>query len=161
MQDDSGKRQVALRIADAASPQEGEAMRAWLGELLAIRQESGSSPHKALKAIAATGRHRVIWPLVKRLAAEIKRHGWDNRTKTAKFALSGAAVGLAFFGGQTAGLAALGTAIAVPIWVVLGAGAAFARVLYDELEHKRPVVKDATTGEVIKAVKGHDGVHNA
>ena len=55
-----------------------------------------------------------------------------------KLGLGGAAVGLAVFGGQGAGIAALGTAIGVPLWVVFGAGAAFLGVLYEEIADKKP-----------------------
>ena len=45
-------------------------------------------------------------------------------------------MGIALFGSQSAGIAALGTAIGVPLWVVLGAGAAFANSLIEELKRR-------------------------
>jgi hypothetical protein len=48
--------------------------------------------------------------------------------------MSGAVAGVALFGGKAAGIAALGTAIAVPLWIVLGAGGAFAGVLIEIIE---------------------------
>jgi hypothetical protein len=54
----------------------------------------------------------------------------------AKLGLSTAAVGVAIFGGQGAGIAALGTAIGVPLWAVLGSGAAFADVIIEEFGRK-------------------------
>ena len=56
---------------------------------------------------------------------------------------------IALFGGQGAGIAALGAAIGVPLWVVFGAGAAFAGVLYEEITGKRSSTK--TTYTVIDA----------
>ena len=77
-------------------------------------------------------------------ALKIKEAGWDNRSATARFGLGGAAVGLALFGSQGAGIAALGTAIGVPLWVVLGGGAAFANWLVEELS-RRPKAEEEKT----------------
>jgi hypothetical protein len=71
----------------------------------------------------------------------------------------GAAVGVALFGGQSAGIAALGTAIGVPLWVVFGAGAAFAKSLHSELGRKSATPPTEDPGKVIDAVKGDDGIH--
>jgi hypothetical protein len=47
------------------------------------------------------------------------------------------AIGLAAFGSQGAGVAALSTAVGVPLWVISGAGASMAGVLLDELNRKK------------------------
>jgi hypothetical protein len=51
--------------------------------------------------------------------------------------MGGMALGLAAFGSQGAGVAALGTAVGVPLWVISGAGASMAGVLLDELKRKK------------------------
>jgi hypothetical protein len=79
----------------------------------------------------------------------MKRLAWDDRGLNVRLGMGGAAVGIALFGGQGAGIAALGTAIGVPLWVVFGAGAAFLGVLYEEITGKaRP---QGTTYRVIDA----------
>lgn len=77
---------------------------------------------------------------MKMVGSEIKRLGWDERTQTQRLGLAGAGVGLALFGGAQAGIAALGTAIGVPLWVVTGGGAAFASLLIEEIN--RSLKKD-------------------
>ena len=72
------------------------------------------------------------------VARSFKALAWDNRGLAARLALGGAIVGVVFFGGQGAGIAALGTAIGVPLWVVFGAGSAFLGVLYDEIMRREP-----------------------
>jgi hypothetical protein len=52
-------------------------------------------------------------------------------------------------GGQGAGVAALGTAVGVPLWVVFGAGATFLGVLYEEITRKKP--NKSTSYQVIDA----------
>jgi hypothetical protein len=79
----------------------------------------------------------------------MKRLAWDDRSVKARFGLSGAAIAALAFGGQGAGIVALGTGIGVPLWVVFGAGAAFLGVLYEEITDKKEEHK--TTYTVIDA----------
>lgn len=155
------RQQIAIRIAGGTSPAEREALASWLRQLLELRAASLPAFYKARDAMAATLNRDVIWPVVKTLAKETKRLGWDERTTTARFGLGGAATGIALFGGQTAGLAALGTAVAVPLWIVFGAGAAFARVLYDELAQASAAASIERSDKVLDARKDADGVHRA
>ena len=133
MSSESEQRSVALRVASSASVQEREALLLWMVGLLQIRESSLTNVQKAKQALQLTSRSKVVWPAVKILGQEVKRLGWDERGIKSRFGIVGAGIGLALFGGQGAGIAALGTAIGVPLWVVLGAGAYFAPVLIEEL----------------------------
>jgi len=136
--DESEQRAVAVRIAASATETEREALLQWMVALLQIRQSTLSSVQKTKQALQLTARSKVIWPIVKMLAKEVKRFGWDDRGIKSRFGIAGAGIGLALFGSQGAGIAALGTAIGVPLWVVLGAGAYFAPVLIEELSKLLP-----------------------
>lgn len=138
---------VAVRIAATASEQEREALLRWMLQLIKIRESGVSSVQKAKQAIQITSQSKVIWPVAKILGQEVKRLGWDERGTKSRFGIVGAGVGLALFGTQGAGIAALGTAVGVPLWVVLGAGAYFAPVLIEELrkhisESRQPKQKE-------------------
>jgi hypothetical protein len=104
---------------------------------------------KARRAIELTAESKVIVSIVKMTFMELKRIGWDERGIKARGAIVGAAIGLLAFGSQGAGIAALGTAIGVPLWVVFGAGGAFLALLYEELTGRKP----RTTYTVIDAEK--------
>jgi hypothetical protein len=52
------------------------------------------------------------------------------------FLLAGAAAGFAAFGSEAAGLAAMGSAVAVPLWLVTSAGSTMLGVVLDELRNK-------------------------
>jgi hypothetical protein len=93
---------------------------------------------KAKQAVSLTVNSKIVWPTVKILARELQRLGWNDRSWAARLGGIGATVGIAVFGGQAAGVAALGTAIGVPLWVVLGSGAAFAGVLVEEFTRQKP-----------------------
>ena len=143
------QRQLAVRIAENANATEKEAIRQWIDRLLVVRASELSSLKKAKLAISVTADSQVVLPTVKIIGREMKRLAWDDRSVKARFGLGGTAIALAAFGGQGAGIVALGTGIGVPLWVVFGAGATFVGVLYEEITGKKADPK--TTYNVIDA----------
>ena len=137
-QDPDKQRQIAVMIVSSANAAEKEALRIWIERLLALKASNLPTAQKAKRAITLTAESKVVVPSVKIIARETKRLAWDERGLKGRLGLGGAAIGAAMFGGQGAGIAALGTAIGVPLWVVFGAGAAFAGVLYEEITGKKP-----------------------
>ena len=137
-QDPDKQRQIAVKIVSSANAAEKEALRSWIERLLALKASNLPTAQKAKRAITLTAESKVVVPSVKIIARETKRLAWDERGLKGRLGLGGAAIGAAMFGGQGAGIAALGTAIGVPLWVVFGAGAAFAGVLYEEITGKKP-----------------------
>ncbi len=150
LENSSGQRQFATHIAATVSEAEGAALHAWAGQLLAIKQSHEPAMVKAKRAIDLSRRSEIILPVLKMLGQEVKRRAWDDRSTAGRLGIGGAAAGLALFGGQGAGIAAFGTAIGVPLWVVLGSGSAFAGVLMDELITKKKA-NPMTTYTVIDA----------
>lgn len=148
------QKQLAVKIASHATTDEKQALRLWIEKLLELRGSNLSAVEKAKKALHITSSSRVVLPSVKLLARETKRHAWDDRGLKGRLGLGGAAVGIALFGGQAAGVAALGTAIGVPLWVIFGAGASFVGVLYEEITGHKPPAK--TSYEVIDAERQDD-----
>jgi len=147
MNKETGERVIAVRIVEGASPSEREALLYWMIRLLQIRDSKLSQLQKARQALLLTKRSEVIWPILKLLAAELKRFGWDERSNKARAGLLTAGGALALFGTQGAGIAALGTAIGIPLWIVFGAGAYFATGFIQELvdripEAERPIFED-------------------
>jgi len=83
----------------------------------------------------------------------LKELGWDNRGLSGRLGIATAIGTVVIFGGQGAGIAALGTAIGVPLWVVFGAGAAFLGEIYERFTGKRRL---ETTDTVIDAKRKRD-----
>lgn len=151
MTDESEKqRQVATYVAANTTDVERAALMHWARQLLEIRDSDLPATKKASEALRLTARSKVIWPSAKIIGREVKRHAWDERSLKGRMGLGAAGIGAAIFGGQGAGIAALGTAIGVPLWVVLGAGGAFAGMLIEELSGKK---NPKTTYTVIDAEK--------
>lgn len=149
-------RQLAITIAAKASEVERTALEKWGNDLLRIRDSDIDTLEKATQAISLTLDAEVIWPVVTMLGSEIKRVGWDERSLPARLGLSGVALAAAVFSGKGAGIAALGTAVGVPLWVVFGAGGTFIGVLIDEISKvahpdvAEPPVEKEVFGEVVK-----------
>lgn len=145
-QDSSTQKALAMRIAASANAAEKAAIRAWIQALMAVKKSDCPRLQKAKQAISVTVESEVVWPTVKIISREMKRLAWDDRSVKARFGLSGAAIAALAFGGQSAGIAALGTAVGVPLWVVFGAGATFLGALYEEITEDSEERKTTYTG---------------
>ncbi|GLS79938.1 hypothetical protein [Paracoccus marinus] len=102
---------------------------AWTTAMMQIRNMPIARWRKAQLALRATFASKATWPIVKLMAKALKSSIRSaSGTRLGRTGLVGAAA-LALFGGQGAGVAALGGAIAVPLWIVVGGGYAFAEAL--------------------------------
>lgn len=134
----------ALRLIEQTNAKERTTLISWLENLLALRAENSlSAREKTKRAILLTKNKKIIFPMIKMIAKQMKTHLWDHRNSGSRFALIGTGIGLSFFSGQSAGIAALGTAIGVPLWVVFGAGASFAGLLINAAKNKNNEIPDA------------------
>lgn len=126
---------LARQVAEDLSPDQRAAMLAWMKELLAIRHGPGSWAEKSRRAVTDTATARsAISALFRGAGRTLRKRAWDDRSWSGRLGIGGAAATAAVLGGKAAGLAAFGTAVAVPLWVVAGAGGAFAGILVEELE---------------------------
>jgi len=139
---DTSRYQFAIAYIDQSSDEEREVLYFWANQLMAIRASKMPALEKATSAIRVTLECGAIQPFIHFLGAEIKRIGWDERGMTARLALSAAAVAALTFSGQGAGIAALGGAIGVPLWVVFGAGGALAGVIIENAQIRGEKIKN-------------------
>ncbi len=151
-------KELAIRVLSNSNESQKAALGEWAKGLLAIKHSNMGTFVKGQTAIKFTAQSKVIIPILKILAKEIKidqlnlskaktssktsvlksmKAFWANRSLPTKMGLGASSVALIVFGTQGAGIAALGTAIGVPLWVVFGAGATFAGVLYEEVTGKK------------------------
>ena len=130
---------VAKAIVSGASPAEAAALERWATGLLEIRQSNLTRRRKAIAAVKLTFKSKVIWPILKKSSSELKRVGWDERSWTSRLGLWAIIGTVVTFGNAGAGIAALGGAIGVPLWIVLGAGGSFAGLLIDEITKRKSI----------------------
>lgn len=146
---DNQVEKLAVAVVDQASALERQVLLKWAQQLVAIRDSDMSTLEKAKSSIATTYESEAIWPLLNLLGRELKRIGWDERSLPARIGLSAAALALVLPGQGAAGLAALGGAIGVPLWVVFGAGGAFLGVIIEEINKQPPAAAPNTSTEKI------------
>ena len=124
-------------IMDRLSDTQCTALHSWAARLLEIRSSTAPRALKARHAIAATLEAQVVWPVIRSIASQLKDFVWNDRGWPARLALAAGGAAVAAVGGQGAGIAALGGAIGLPLWMVFGAGGAFAGMLVEELGKAR------------------------
>ncbi|MFQ5530477.1 MAG: hypothetical protein ACE5FP_09025 [Gemmatimonadota bacterium] len=132
--------------------------------LLEVRETEASSKDKLRKAIPDERDAKAALDALQSSASQIKDLAWDDRTWPARVGIGAATVVAATMAGQSAGLALLGTAIAIPLWVVFGNGNEFAAALIAELEEsldgvepgERPILEaaeDLEAEEIVEEVE--------
>lgn len=136
------KNKFAVQVVESASKSEKKELEEWLKKLLEIKVSKAPKLVKAKKAIKVTSQKRTIFPIVRLLSKTIKKHAWDNRGARSRFGLIGIGAGITIFGGQSAGIAALGGAVGVPLWIVFGAGGAFAGTILNEINMRKREIKN-------------------
>jgi hypothetical protein len=150
------QRQLANKVASNANELEREALLRWVENLLEIKDRDLPARKKAKDAIQATVESKIILPAAKLMWCEVKRLAWDERGTKGRSGLIGISISVMLFGGQGVGIAAFGTAIGVPLWIVFGTGGVFAGMLIEELSLKpgKSGRDTKTTYSVIDAEKG-------
>ena len=147
-------RELAVRIARSASAPERDALNAWISRLLQVRASSGTSVVKAKGALAATMDRHLLWPALRTISREVRRLGWDERSAAARVGVLGAAAAIVLSGSGAVSIAALGTTVGVPLWVVFGGGGGtFAKALQEELELRGAPISGGATYKVLEADK--------
>jgi hypothetical protein len=125
---------LVRRLDESLTDDERVRFVRWARGLLALRGSPAPVLERAREALRLTRDGGVVVSVLRSSGRGIVRVAWRDRTWAARFAFGGMAVAAAAYGGKSAGIAALGTAVGVPLWVVFGAGGAFAGMLADELE---------------------------
>jgi len=128
------QKDVAHDIVQCISIEDKNELKLWCEELLSIRKSSLSKAQKIKKSFKVTAKASNIFSVLKIISVSIKKYAWDDRKVKGKLGLLGVGLGVSFFAGQAAGIAALGSAVGVPLWVVFGAGGTFAGFIIEEVE---------------------------
>lgn len=167
---DERQKQIIQKIVTSTNDEEKEALSKWASRLLEIKNSDMSNIAKGKNAISATTQSKLIIPIIKVLANELNLNQidvskirmssykdvlksidgfWKRRSLPMKLTVGASTVAAIVFGSQGAGIAALGGAIGVPLWVIFGAGGTFVGVLYEEITGKKSSVE--TSYRIIEA----------
>ena len=157
------QRQLVTRIVTEVDDSTREALLDWAQKLMEIRSSNLPAVSKARRALSASTKKKVIvsateliYRRLEPIMRDVKRHGWDERGIAGRFTIGGIMLGATAFSGQGAGLAALGSAVGLPLWFVLGAGGAFLGTLVEELSRKGPPTTEYTEIEAKRIERTDD-----
>lgn len=127
-------------IMNKTNDEEKRHLLSALDSLLEIRKLPVSKAQKIKETFKLFKNSKSALPIIK----NIKALTWDNRSIFTKIGI-GSTIAVAMVFPGNAGLAAFGTAIGVPLWVVVGSGYTFASLLAEKLRtylSNRKVVED-------------------
>ena len=167
---DERQKQIIQKIMTNTNAEEKEALSNWASSLLDLKNSDLSAIAKGKNAISITTQSKLIIPIIKVLANELNLNQidaakirmtshkevlksikgfWNRRSLPMQLGIGASTLAAIIFGSQGAGIAALGTAIGLPLWVVFGAGAMFVGNLYEEITGKKANIN--TSFRIIEA----------
>lgn len=149
--------EFAKVLVDSATKEQQIILLSWAYELDDIRKSDLSVFEKKRRALRATVSKKAIIPIIKSIPTNLKLVGkaskrvmWDERSLGAKITIVALTIGTLGLSGEAAGIAALGRAVGVPLWLVITAGGSLLGIIIQELEsqlHRNP----ETTHNVFEA----------
>jgi hypothetical protein len=129
-------REALAQFSAKLNDVERAAVLAWGRELKRIRESGASVFDKAKEALAVTRKADQILPILTKAGLTLKDLMWTKRGWSARLVIPAAVIVLVALP-EADGLALLGGAIGIPLWVVAGAGGAFIGMLIDEVSKAR------------------------
>jgi len=137
---------AARRLRRVLKAEERTAVMAWLLELDRIRAAELPDRTKVRRAFRATMREPLLRAVLTASGRQLVELAWEDRSWAQRLAALGILVATGALEGRRAGIAAMGTAIGVPLWVVFGGGGALVGLILDELKALVPVPEGAGPG---------------
>ncbi|HCY84439.1 MAG TPA: hypothetical protein DHV36_04820 [Desulfobacteraceae bacterium] len=127
---------IINRILADLTKEEAIALQGWATKLLDLRKSDKSGREKLQDIIDLTKNANILFPVIKKIAVELKRTGWDESSWKSKVGMGAAFWATVLIGKAAASLALLGGAIAVPLRIVFGNGDEFVKMLIEALKKK-------------------------
>jgi|GEM_PF-2141961 len=125
--------QVVSDAVHKLEPPEQKLVLVWAKKAAEICSDQSLTKTKKLELLSKLETSEVIKTLILKLAREAKLVLWDNRNWPSRLALSGLALGVGVAGVEAAGIAAMGTAVGVPVFLLTSAGGALLGTIVQEL----------------------------
>ena len=150
-EDRKNQKALVKSLVSGISFEEKNELKAWCEGLIQIKNSSKSKKEKLKEIFLITKDRKIIFPILKSVSKSVKKLAWDKRSTKSRLGVLGLGLGLTVLAGQSAGIAALGGAVGVPLWIVFGAGGTFAGFVIEEIERnnqQNSTIIDVDCGEV-------------
>ena len=119
------------------SEEEKEELLIWAEKCQKIQKAKYPIKRKFKEIAKITAEHKAIQNVFNIIWRQTQKNLWTDRSFVARAAVLGGAVGVFLGGFGGAGIAALGSAIGVPFFLVTAAGGAFLGMLIQELKQEK------------------------
>lgn len=127
-------RKVVAQTIEVMDEKEKSEVLEWAERSMTIVSSRELSKSEKLLALREVKASKPILRLLLAVARLAKSKTWDNQSWARRLGISGLAIGAATFGTQAAGVAAMGTAIGVPLALITASGAVILGVIIDEIK---------------------------
>ncbi|MAO07486.1 MAG: hypothetical protein CL596_02105 [Alteromonas sp.] len=118
---------------DKLSQKEKAKILAWAKEVRAIQKDPNLNFKEKFKALKELNNKEAFSATNKFVMMHSKKY-WKHAPWTERMAIIGLAGGVVIFGGSGAGIAALGGAIGLPLFLLTGAGGALVGMIIERLD---------------------------
>lgn len=138
----NSRRQSAVRrlISETYSQMNEEdrgVVREWAQRSLVVVENPALTKSQKVFELRKVKPTKPVFHLIVAIARLLKAKTWDNQSWARRLGVGGLTVGVVSFGTQAAGVAAMGTAIGVPLALITASGAAILGLIVDEFKKER------------------------
>lgn len=106
----------------------------WAERSLNVVRDSNLSRREKLVQLRKVKSTKAVLRLLLAVARLVKAKTWDGQSWARRLTVGGLGIGFATFGTKAAGVAAMGTAVGVPLALITATGALVLGVVIDELK---------------------------
>jgi hypothetical protein len=133
----SAIRKVVSETVEKLSDDDKQVVLSWAERSLVVVNNKELTSIQKIQELRKIESKKPVLRLLLALATFLKDKTWTNQSWARRLGISGFAIGTLAFGSQAAGLAAFGTAHAIPLLVATGLITTFLGVVIDEIKNER------------------------
>lgn len=116
------------------SPEDRKLVLVWSEEIKKIRDDQSLSKAQKVKKVYKVKTSKVVIRFLKILFKTLKINLWDKRSWPFRLTVGGFALGVSVAGNEAAGIAALGSAIGIKLYLLTAAGGALLGTIIEEIK---------------------------
>jgi hypothetical protein len=128
---------LVRRILEEFNDEEKKQIKSWAENAYIIKNDFNLTNIQKIRKLHDTStKNKIVQKFFKSVALNAKKYGWDERSIPARFAMSGALIGVTVAGASFAGIASAGFGIGVPFFILTSAGGALLGTILQELKKR-------------------------
>jgi hypothetical protein len=130
----SAANKIVNEVIENLDEEKRELLLVWSQDAKQIVDDIELSKKKKLTKLYELNTSPVVKEILLAIFFALKKYTWDERSWSGRLALAGLGAGIATAGSQSAGVAAMGGAIGIPLFLLTSAGGALLGLIIDEIK---------------------------